>query len=422
MFIKVFWKEVKREDGRGALIKGEIHVNLNLRRNMNHSFEMGPIRPPSEAQSLLLRVTRNCPWNKCEFCHTYKGELFSFRTVEEIKKDIDGVKAIVDEIRRRSWSLGFAGEISQDFLRTLFSQFGAYSQAFQSVSGWLYFGGTQVFLQDANSLLVKTADLVEILQYLHEKFPSIQRVTSYARARTLAKKSVAELQELGATGLSRIHIGMETGYDPLLQYMKKGVTAKEQIQAGRKVVESGISLCEYVMPGLGGKKWSQEHATETARVLNEIHPDFIRLRSLYVRRNMPLYSKIESGEFTRLSDDEVASEIRVFITRLNGIHSTVVSDHILNLLEEVQGKLPEDQERMVDVIDRYLSLPSGERLLYRVGRRLGYYRSLCDLKDLPLRARLAEMIDNVRHSLHGDEVLLTEEVEKEICRLMENYI
>jgi histone acetyltransferase (RNA polymerase elongator complex component) len=142
---------------------------------------------------------------------------------------------------------------------------------------------------------------------------------------------------------------METGYDPLLQYMKKGVTAKEQVQAGKMVVQSGISLSEYVMPGLGGKRWSREHATETARVLNEINPDFIRLRSLYVRRNMPPYSKVESGAFVRLSDDEVASEIKLFISNLNGIQSTVVSDHILNLLEEVQGKLPEDRERILRI-------------------------------------------------------------------------
>ena len=99
---------------------------------MNDYFEIGPIRPPSEAQSLLLRVTRNCPWNKCEFCHTYKGELFSFRSVEEIKKDIDHVKEIVDEIRQLSWSMGFAGEISQDVFRTFFRQTGGHSHAFQA--------------------------------------------------------------------------------------------------------------------------------------------------------------------------------------------------------------------------------------------------------------------------------------------------
>src|SRR3972149_585956 len=122
---------------------------------MNDYFEMGPIRPPSEAQSLLLRVTRNCPWNKCPFCHTYKGELFSFRTVEEIKKDIDGVKAMVDEIRQRSWSMGFAGEISQDFLRTFLSHRGG-TPPFVLVVGCFHVaaacpGGSRI----ANSLLVK---------------------------------------------------------------------------------------------------------------------------------------------------------------------------------------------------------------------------------------------------------------------------
>jgi hypothetical protein len=176
------------------------------------------------------------------------------------------------------------------------------------------------------------------------------------------------------------------------------------------------------MPGLGGKQWSREHATETARVLNEINPDFIRLRSLYVRRNMPLYGKVESGEFVRLSDDEVASEIKLFLTSLDGIQSTVVSDHILNLLEEVEGKLPEDREKMIGVIDRYLALPAEERLLYRVGRRLGYYRSLVELQDLPLRARIGKMIEEVRHSLSREGDPLSEEIEREIYRLMENYI
>ncbi len=218
---------------------------------MDDFLEIGPIRPPSEAQSLLIRVTRNCPWNKCEFCHTYKGEVFSLRAVEEIKKDIDRLKAIVDEIQTLSWSLGYAGEINPYVLQAIFRRRGSYHHAYQSVVNWLYFGGTQVFLQDANSLILKTGDLVTVLKYLKEKLPAIQRITSYARSKTIAKKTVAELKELRAAGLSRIHIGLESGYDPLLVYMKKGVTAKEHIQAGRKVVESGISLSEYVMPGFG---------------------------------------------------------------------------------------------------------------------------------------------------------------------------
>jgi radical SAM superfamily enzyme YgiQ (UPF0313 family) len=389
---------------------------------MNGVFEMGPIRPPSEAQSLLIRVTRNCPWNKCEFCHTYKGEPFSFRSVEEIKKDIDQVKAITDEIRQSSWRMGFGGGINQQVLRVLFDQAGRDNQAFQSVAGWLYFGGSQAFLQDANSLIAKTADLLEILKYLKEKLPSIQRITSYARAKTLAKKSVEELKELRQAGLSRIHVGMESGYDPLLQYMKKGVTAKEQILGGRNVVESGISLSEYVMPGLGGQRWWREHAVETARVLNQIDPDFIRLRTLYVRKDMPLFDQVEKGEFIRLLDHLVVSEIRLFIETLDRLHSTVVSDHILNLLEEVQGKLPDEKEKMIRVIDRYLALPPENRLRFRVGRRLGYYRSLDDLQDPDLRRRVVQIIEQVSIPDNQEEPKREEDVERAIYGLMENYI
>ena len=389
---------------------------------MNDVFELGPIRPPSEAKSLLIRVTRNCPWNKCEFCHTYKGEVFSIRSVEEVKRDIDSMKAIADEIRELSWRMGQAGDLNQAVIRQFINQPGRQSHAYQSVAGWLYYGGDQVFLQDGNSLMVKTGDLVEILNYLREKFPSIQRITSYARARTMARKTVEELKEIRKAGLSRIHIGMETGYDPLLQYMKKGVTAKEQVMGGKNVVEAGISLSEYVMPGLGGERWWREHAVETAKVLNQINPDFIRFRTLYVRQNMPLYQKVEKGEFVRPSDDQIVSEIRLFLETLDGIRSTVVSDHILNLLEEVQGKLPQDKERMLQVIDRYLAWPAEQRLRFRVGRRLGYLRNLDDLEDLNLRLRIDHTIEEVRGSLPEEKAGDSQEIEKEIYSLMENYI
>ncbi len=383
-------------------------------------IELGPIRPPSEAQSLLIRIIRNCPWNQCEFCHTYKGERFSFRSVEEIKNDIDRVREIYDQIRKFSWSLGYGGEINREVLSQIYRQSTRYDPGWQSVIGWLYFGGTQVFLQDANALMLKTPALVEILKYLKDQFPFISRITSYGRARTLAKKTVEELKAYHQAGLSRIHIGMESGYDPLLEYMKKGVTAEEQIQAGKNVVASGISLCEYIMPGLGGTRWWREHAVETARVLNQINPHFIRFRTLYVRRDMPLFKKVERGEFERPSDDAIVREIRLFIETLDGIESTIVSDHILNLLEEVQGKLPEAKESMLAVIDRYLALPEKDRLQYRIGRRMGHYRSLEDLGDPSLGRKIRRMIEEIRSS--DGSARPEEEIEKEICRLMENYI
>jgi radical SAM superfamily enzyme YgiQ (UPF0313 family) len=391
---------------------------------MNDVFEMGPIRPPSEARSLLIRVTRNCPWNKCEFCHTYKGETFSIRLKEEVKEDIDRIKAIAEEIREISWKMGEAGRINQAVLQRFFARPGRQSHAYQSVAGWLYYGGTQVFLQDGNSLMVKTSDLADILNYLKDQLPSIQRITSYGRARTLAKKSVEELKELREAGLTRIHIGMETGYDPLLQYIKKGVTAEEQVIAGRNVVASGISLSEYIMPGLGGERWWREHAVESARVLNQIDPDFIRLRTLYVRKNMPLYQKVEKGEFARPSDDQIVTEIRLFLETLNGIHSTVVSDHILNLLEEIQGRLPGEKEKMLALIDRYLAWPQEKRLRFRVGRRLGYLRNLDDLDDQNLLLRVDQIIQEVHRSIREEKGrdAQDQEIEKEIHSLMENYI
>lgn len=124
--------------------------------------------------------------------------------------------------------------------------------------------------------------LVEAIRYLREKIPGVGRITSYARSSTLAKKSVSELTEIREAGLDRIHVGMESGSDRVLQFVKKGVTAKKQIEAGIKVIEAGMELSEYFMPGLGGKELSEDHARESARVLNEVNPHFIRLRTLRV--------------------------------------------------------------------------------------------------------------------------------------------
>ena len=350
--------------------------------NRELCFEQGPIRPPSEAKSLLVRITRNCPWNKCLFCRTYKGATFSLRSVEEVKQDIETAKKIYDEIKTISWKLGLKGRVSEEVVHYFYHNPEEYSSSFLSVAMWLYYGEGSVFLQDGNNLMVKTSDLVEILTLLKNTFSEITRVTSYARAKTIAtKKTVEELQALRAAGLSRIHIGLESGSDKVLELIRKGVTAAEQIEAGRKVKESGISLSEYIIPGLGGKKLWQEHAFETARALNAINPDFIRLRTLRVVDGAGLDEKVASGEFEPMSDEEIVREVRLMIERLGGIDSSVVSDHILNLLEEVEGKLPEDKAKMLAVMDRFLALPFDEKCNFRLGRRTNIYRTLADLNN-----------------------------------------
>lgn len=370
-------------------------------------FEQGPIRPPSEAYSLLLRVTRNCPWNRCEFCHTYKEEKFSVRTAEEVKLDIDVVQEIVSEIRALSWRHGLGGELTVPLVNLILQDPKHDSDGFRSVALWLYNGGRNVFLQDGDNLTLRTRELVEILKYLKKAFSSVERVTTYARAKTVSKKPVEDLQDLRLAGLSRIHIGLETGYDSLLQYVKKGVTAQEHIEAGRKVKESGISLSEYVILGLGGKGMWREHAVETAKVLNQINPDFIRVRTLKVLKTMLLFQKIEKGEFILMSDDEMIEEERLLIEHLEGITSTFVSDHIMNLLQEVEGKLPEEKEKLLNLIDRYLSLPKEEKDHFRLGRRVGVYQSVEDLSNPELGNQVERVLQQIesRRPVDIEEVL-----------------
>lgn len=360
---------------------------------MGYAFEQGPIRPPSEAKSLLIRVTRNCPWNRCEFCSTYKETKFERRSVEEVKADILKAKEIYDDIKALSWRYGQAGAVNQKVINAIFQNPGLYGENHRSIGMWIHFGAENVFLQDANSLIMKTSSLVEILKFLKSTFPHIKRITSYARSRTLAKKEVEELKAIRDAGLTRLHLGLETGYDKLLDYVKKGVTAEEQINAGKKVKASGISLSEYVILGLGGRELWEGHALETARVLNQIDPDFIRFRTLSVQPSMPLYEKLEKGEFTLQSEEQIVREERLFIETLEGITSKLVSDHILNLLEEVAGQLPQDKERMLAVIDRYLALSDRDKLVYNFGRRAQAYRGVGDLADMELYRKVETALD-----------------------------
>jgi radical SAM superfamily enzyme YgiQ (UPF0313 family) len=378
---------------------------------ITESFELGPIRPPSEAYSLLIRATRNCSWNRCHFCPIYKGERFQLRTVEEIKQDIRTAKAIQDRIKELAWKSGYGGSLREVAAMVCHNP---PNDAYRNVALWLYAGGKNAFLQDANTLIMKTGELVEVIKYLKETFPGLNRITSYARSKTAAKKSVDELIELRKAGLSRLHIGLESGCDPVLQFMDKGVTAVDHITGGRNVVASGISLSEYIILGMGGWKMWREHALETARVLNEIDPDFIRARTLTVRAGMPLYDEVINGNFIRATDEEIIEEEKLLIENLE-CHSSFISDHIINLLQEVEGKLPEDKEQMLAVISRFQALSSEERVNFKLGRRLGIYNRLDDMSDAFRHDEVKRAIDRLGQDGEG----VTDEL---IFSLMERYI
>ena len=380
------------------------------------NFEQGPIRPPNEARSLLLRLTRNCPWNRCLFCPVYKRRKFSLRSVDEIKQDILAARRIADEVEALSEQLGCGGVVNDAVISHVFNTPG-FSDNFRSIAAWQYYRTEACFLQDADNLIMRTDDLVEVLQFLREQFPDISRVTTYSRSRTVIRKSAAALERIREAGLDRVHIGLETGCDALLKLMKKGVSGAQHIEAGRKVLQAGMELSEYVMPGLGGQQMWREHAVDTARVLNEINPHFIRLRSLRVPQRVPLYEKLVDGSFSMQTDDMLAAEIKLFIESLEGITSVIASDHIMNLLEEVGGKMPEDQNRMLAVIQAYLDLPDTDRLIYRVGRRGGAYRSTDDLKTDPATYGKIKNLVTELQTQSGDEA-----VEKFITDMVDRYI
>lgn len=377
-------ESARTPEDSGKTLAEDGHLPDNGLPRVKWSFEVGPIRPPSEGRdhSLLVRATRNCPWNRCLFCPVYKGQKFQYRPVAEIKEDIDAARYLAEELRKTSWQLGYGGRVNNAVVGALVQsksdlydagstdsgELQANLNSLTNVANWLASGGRTVFLQDADTLIMRTPELIDLISHLKQSFPAVERITSYARARTAARKPLEELKALREAGLTRLHLGMESGCDDVLDYMQKGLTAEEIVSGGRNIVAAGISLSEYVMPGLGGRRWSSKHALESAKALNQVNPEFIRIRSLAVGRALLLHEKVESGDFQVLDEDEVVDEMRLFLENLE-CNSYVASDQMVNLLWEVEGQLPGDKQAMLEVISSYQSMSLKERLRFRLERR-----------------------------------------------------
>ena len=285
----------------------------------------GPIyRPPSEANSLLIQATVGCPHNKCTFCMVYKkGPPYRVRPVKEICEDI--LEA------RRIYGPG---------VKTLFFPAG-------------------------NTIAMPTEELAEICRFAREQFPNLERITVYGSSKYIVKKGPENLKKLREAGLSRIHVGLESGDDEILRRVKKGTTAAEQIQAGKWVKEAGIELSEYVILGLGGKERTKEHALETARVLNEIEPDFVRLRTLVPKINTLLLHQIKKGKFKLLGPHEVLKETRLLLENLH-CKTYLTSDHYTNYIN-LEGKLPDAKSRLIQQIDSALTWDESEFRPFFIG-------------------------------------------------------
>jgi hypothetical protein len=339
-------------------------------------FEQGPIRPPSEAASLLLRVNRNCPWNRCTFCSIYKKQKFSLRPVADVLADIDQIHRYTAEIRQGRRAPDTSSPEDQ--------------AAYYAARNWLSEGMESIFLQDADSLVIRPQNLITILQHIKTRFPKVERVTSYARSESVARISSEHMKEFADAGLNRIHIGMETASDTILGMVRKGCTKAIHITAGLKVKAAGIELSEYILTGIGGSEFSREHAIESADALNQINPDFIRFRTLHLQDKITLFANSDEYRYQWAPDLVLAEEILLLLERLEGVTCTVRSDHSYNLFQEVDGVLPQDKGRLLELLRSFITMPPAERMLFQLGKRSGHFLRLGDMQIPGRRAQVAE--------------------------------
>lgn len=328
-------------------------------------IEQGALRPPSEKDSFFLRVVRNCPWNKCKFCPAYKGEKFSLRKSDEIIEEIKQLKKDTN------------------------------SQKVQNI-----------FLQDGDALSLPVEELKKILVAIREALPLAQRITAYARSSMLINRSVEDLKKLKSLGLSRIHVGFESGSNSVLEFMHKGTTAEKQLEGCLRVKEAGMELCTYVMPGLGGKALSESHVLETAKMIKRIEPDHIRFRTCFVLENTPLAEEYLNGNFEPLSEEETVWELQAFLNQVKGISTRIISDHRINLLFELQGSLREDYETMENIVNRFLKLNEEEKSLFIAGRRLRIIKSLDEIDEQGKRAEIIRRFGEYQAKLPVSQEIL----------------
>jgi hypothetical protein len=304
----------------------------------------------------------------------YKGHPFVYRSVAAIKADIDAVRAMVDEVREVSVKRGQGGRINQDVLSAILGVNPLLSEShyFSIVFSWLYQGGKTAFLQDANSMIMRPQEFVDVLEYLRERLDSLTRVTSYTRSKTLAQRKPEELSAIRQAGLDRIHVGLETGDDEILKIIRKGVTSAEQIDGGRKAMAAGFQLSEYWMPDLGGRERWRGHAENTARVLNAINPHYIRSRPLVPRRGTELFEDYTEGRLHISSPHERLEELLVMMENLD-VTSRVCFDHNMNAWANAKGgllfsqsyegyKFPEEKPLLLDLIRAGLSVDESRHI------------------------------------------------------------
>ena len=265
-------------------------------------------RPPSEAKSLIFQVTLGCSFNECSFCDMYRSKEYSERSWEEVKGEIDLMaKALPDT--------------------------------------------TRIFLADGDALNLSTDYMIQIVEYIYQKFPNLERVSCYAMPMNLLKKTPEELNMMNKAGLDRLYLGIETGNDIILKKVTKGATQKTMIKACNKAKDAGYSLSCMVILGLGGSKYTKENAVDTAKVINAVQPDYVGALTLYLENGIKndFLTKFE-GEFERLTDSQAIDELEQLISEIDVSDEIVFRANHGSNAYNVGGTFPQDKQEMLEKI------------------------------------------------------------------------
>ena len=251
-------------------------------------YEGDVYRPPSEAHSLIIQVTIGCSHKTCTVCYMYTDKRFRIRKREEILQDLEECSRLYKNYVRR------------------------------------------VFFADGDALIVRTELLLELLEYVRTHFPYAERVTAYGTASDVLRKSEDELKALRAAGLTMVYLGAESGDDDILLHIKKGQTAQELIDAGQKLKRCGIQTSVTLISGLGGPEGMERHALASARLINEMNPEYASILSLQVPENTPMAQEIARGEMRLLTADETVDETEIFLRAIDSPGTVFRSNHASN--------------------------------------------------------------------------------------------
>jgi radical SAM superfamily enzyme YgiQ (UPF0313 family) len=265
-------------------------------------------RPPSEARSLIFQVTLGCSFNECSFCDMYRSKEYSERSWEEVKGEIDLMAKTMPDT-------------------------------------------TRIFLADGDALNLSTEYMIQIVEYIYQKFPNLERVSCYAMPMNLLKKTPEELNMMNKAGLDRLYLGIETGNDIILKKVTKGATQSTMIKACNKAKDAGFTLSCMVILGLGGSKYTKENAVDTAKVINAVQPDYVGALTLYLENGIKeeFLTKFE-GEFERLTDSQAIDELELLISEISVDNEIVFRANHGSNAYNVGGTFPQNKQEMLEKI------------------------------------------------------------------------